>query len=145
MEQDNRYRTQPLARWFKWAALASLAWYLLGCALYLLEVTTDPATLPADQRAMVEAAPTWMWAAYAIAVWVGLVGAVLLLMRRRLAVPLLLVSLLAVLVQFSAYFLHAPLSEAVSSDMLLVPIVVVALTWTVFWFAYHSHKRGWLR
>lgn len=144
MENQDPYRVQPVAGWFKWAALASLVWYLLGCANYLIQVTLDPATLPLEQRAMIEAAPKWMYAAFAVAVWVGLVGAILLVMRKRLAVPLLTVSLLAVLVQFSAYFLHAPLREAMSSDMLLVPIIIVAVTWTVFWFAYHSNKRGWL-
>jgi hypothetical protein len=144
MQNDARYQPQPLARWFKPAAIASLLWYLLGCANYLFEVTLDVASLPADQRAMIEAAPTWMYAAFAVAVWIGLIGAVLLLLRKRLAVPLLAVSLIGVLVQFSAYFLHPPLREAVDSDMLLIPIIIVALTWTVFWFAYHSNKRGWL-
>ena len=54
---------------------------------------------------MWDATPTWMVAAYAIAVWVGLAGALLLLLRRKLAVPLLLVSLIAVIVQFSGLFL----------------------------------------
>lgn len=142
---DDPYAPRPLAGWFKPAAIASVLWMALGCASYLYQVTLDPATLPVDQRAVLEAAPKWMWAAFAVAVWVGLAGTVMLLLRRRLAVPLLGVSLLAVLVQFSAYFLHQPLREATGSNGLLIPIIIVAVTWTVFWFAYHSHKRGWLR
>ena len=144
MATDDQYAPQPLAGWFKFAAIGSVVWYMLGCANYLYEVMLDPATLPVDQRAMMEAAPTWMYAAFAVAVWVGLVGSVLLLLRKKLAVPLLAVSLVAVLIQFSAYFLDPELRESMSSDMLLIPIIVVAITWTVFWFAYHSRKRGWL-
>ena len=144
MEADNHYAPQPIARWFKFAAIASILFMILGCVAYLMQVTTDPATLPLDQRAMVEAAPTWMWAAFATAVWVGLAGAVLLLLRKKLAVPLLGVSLLAVLVQFSAYFIVPGLRELMSSDSLLIPIVIVAVVWTIFWFAWHSRKRGWL-
>ena len=144
MSNDERYAPRPLARWFKPAAIASVLFMMFGCAQYLIEVTTDEAKLPLDQRAMYAAIPVWMWAAFATAVWIGLAGAVMLLLRKRVAVPLLGVSLLAVLVQFSAYFVAPRLRELVSSDMLLVPIVIVAVTWTIFWFSYHSRKRGWL-
>ena len=144
MNRDDPYTAEPLARWFKPAAIASLLWMMLGCAMYLIEVTMDPAALPVDQRAMIEAIPSWMWAAFAVAVWVGLAGAVMLLLRKKLAVPLLGISLIAMLVQNSAYLIDPQLREAASSDSLLLPIIIVAITWTVFWFAYHSRKRGWL-
>ena len=142
---DDPYRPQPLARWFWIAAIFSLLWFALGCAMYLYEVTLDPKTLPLDQRAMMEAIPSWMWGAFAAAVWVGLAGAVMLLMRRRLAVPLLGISLAACIVQNSAYFIDPRLRDVVPTDTLVLPIVIVAITWTIFWFAYHSRKRGWLR
>lgn len=145
MNRDDPYTAQPLARWFQPAAIATVIWMALGCALYLFEVTLDPATLPADQRAVREAAPDWMISFYAIAVWVGLGGAILLLMRRKAAEPLLLGSLVAVMVQFSAYFLDRELRQAVPADGMLIPIVVVVLSWTIYWFARHSRRREWLR
>ena len=144
MEADDRYAPQPIAGWFKWAAIASALFMALGCVAYLMEVTTDPATLPLDQRAMMEAAPTWMWAAFAVAVWIGLIGAVMLVLRKKLAVPLLGISMIAVLVQNSAYLVDPQLRSVVGSDMLLIPLIIVAVTWTIFWFAWHSRKRGWL-
>lgn len=145
MSEETDYSPRPLARWFKPAAIASVLWMAAGCANYLYQVTLDPAALPLDQRAMIEAAPTWMYAAFAIAVWVGLAGAVMLLLRRKLAESLLLVSFLAVLVQFSGYFLDPEMRQVMGSDMLLVPIIIVALGWTIFMFARHSRMRGWLR
>lgn len=145
MDTDDRYAPRPLAGWFKPAAIASILWFLLGCGLYLYEVTLDPASLPLDMRMMMEALPTWMWAAFAVAVWIGLAGTVLLLLRKRLAVPLLGVSLLASVVQNSAYVLDRRLSEVTGSDQLLLPIIIVAVNWTIFWFAYYSQRRGWLR
>ena len=145
MQERDPYAPQPLARWFMPAAIASLLWMLLGCAMYLIEVSLDPATLPLDQQAIVAAMPKWMYAAFAIAVWVGLAGAVMLVLRRKLAVPLLGISLLAMLVQNSAYFVDRRLAEVVPSDSLLLPIIVLAITWTVFWFAWHSLRRGWLK
>lgn len=144
-EETNPYSPRPLAPWFRWAALASLLWMLLGVANYLVQVTLDPATLPADQRAIQEAVPGWMLFFFAVAVWVGLAGGILLVLRRRFAEPLLLVSLIACAIQFTAYFLHAPLREAMPADGLVVPILILAITWTIFWFARHSRQRGWLR
>lgn len=142
---DDTYGPRPLARWYWIAATASLLFMAMGCLSYVMHVMLDPATLPLDQRAMMEAVPTWMTAAFAIAVWVGLAGAVALVIRRKIAEPLLLVSLIAVLVQFSGYFVDPELRDAMPSDGLVIPIVIVLLTWTVFWFARHSRQRGWLR
>ncbi len=142
---NDHYSSRPLARWYWAGAIASALFMAFGCASYIWHVTLDPAALPVDQRAMVDAVPTWMTAAFEIAVWVGLAGAVMLLMRRKLAEPLLLVSLTAVLVQFSGYFIDPELSQAMSTDAYVFPIVIVLLTWTIFWFARHSRQRGWLR
>ena len=69
----------------------------------------------------------------------------MLVMRRRAAEWLLLISLLAVLVWLAGLLLVAPLRESMSANDLIVALVVTALTWTVFWFARHSRQRGWLR
>ena len=142
---DENYTPRPIARWFKPAAIASAIFMALGCLSYILHVSIDPATLPVDQRAMMEAVPAWMTAAFAVAVWVGLAGGTALVMRRKIAEPLLLVSLVAVMVQFSAYFADPELRDATPSDALVIPIIIVLLTWTIFWFARHSKQRGWLR
>ena len=141
---DEQSAPQPVAGWFKFAALASIAFMALGCVSYLMQVTADRGTLPIDQRAMLDAAPTWMWAAFAIAVWIGLAGAIALYLRKRLAVKLLAVSLIAVLVQFSSYLIVEQLRDLMALDGFVIPVVIVVLTWTVFWFAWHSQKKGWL-
>src|SRR5688572_32845688 len=110
---DRMTATTAVPTWFWLAAGLALLFEATGCFMYLAQVSADRATLPLDQRAMWDATPAWMTAAYAVAVWVGLAGAALLLMRRKLAVPLLLVSLLAVVVQFSGLFLVPQLRETV--------------------------------
>lgn len=142
---DARYSPRPLAGWYWAGAIAALLFMALGCAAYILRVTSDPASLPLDQRAAIAAEPIWVTAAYALAVWVGLAGTVMLLLRRKLAQPLLLTSLAAVLVWLAGLLLVPGLRETISSNDLAVGIVVAAITWTIFWFARHSAQRGWLR
>jgi hypothetical protein len=141
---DDQYAPQPVARWFKFAAIASILFMLIGCAGYLMDVTSDPASLPLDQRALMEARPTWQVAAYAIAVWVGLAGAVLLFMRRKLAEPLLLVSLVACVFTFLPYFVVPAVRDLVSTGEIAFGLIIIAITWTIFCFARHSRQRDWL-
>ena len=136
--------TTEIPTWFWIAAGLALVWEAIGCFMYYSQVTTDPATLPLDQRAMWDAAPVWMTAAYAVAVWVGLAGAILLLMRRKLAVPLLLVSLVAVVVQFSALLLVPELRDRTPSDAYLLPIIIFVACYAIYMLARRARKRGWL-
>ena len=142
---DDRYAPKPLARWFWVAAIASFLFMALGVWGHIASVITDPATLPVDQRVLMEARPEWMKAAYAIAVWVGLIGTVFLLMRRRLAVPLLLVSLIFCILTFLPYAVVPKVADLVTTNDIAVAVVVILITGTIWTFARHSRQRGWLR
>jgi hypothetical protein len=141
---DDPYSIRPIASWFTPAAVASLLFMGLGCVMFLMDVLTDPASLPIDQQAVKDATPPWVTGANGIAVLVGLVGTVFLVIRNKIAVGLLGVSLVAVLVMLAGLIAVQPLREAASANDLLVVIVVTALTWTIYWFARHSKQRGWL-
>ena len=131
--------------WFWVAAGLALAFEAFGCFMYLAQVSADPATLPLDQRAMWDATPAWMIAAYAIAVWTGLVGAALLLLRRKLAAAVLLVSLVAVIVQFSGLFLVPQLRQTVPDTALAGPIAILVICYAILHLARLAGRRGWLR
>ena len=142
MNENRRIIHAPA--WFTVAAIGALLWELAGCVLYLMRVTTEAASLPPDQRAIFEATPEWALGAFAVAVWVGLAGAILLLMRKRLAEPLLLTSLIALLVQNSALVLDPALRNLVASDDLLAPFVVIVVTYGVWHMARQARRSGWL-
>jgi hypothetical protein len=141
---DDRYAPQPLARWYMIAAIASVLFMLVGCVGFVLDRMTDPSSLPLDQRTIVLARPLWSVLAYGLAVWVGLAGAVLLVMKRKLAEPLLLVSLVAAVATFLPYAVVPGVRDNVSTNDIAFALVILAITWTVFWFARHSRQRGWL-
>ena len=142
---SDRFGRQPVARWYTLAALASLLFMVLGCAVFLLGVSTDPATLPLDQRAAHDAQPVWLIAANGISVAAGLAGSLLLLLRRRLAEPLMLASLVAVAIWLVGLFIVPRLRDTLGTDDIAVAIFIALITWTIFWFARHSRQRGWLR
>ena len=142
---DDQYSARPIAGWYMIGAIGALVFMAISCAGYVLDVTMDPATLPLDQQAVVAARPVWMVAAYAIAVWAGLAGAILLILRRKLAQPLMLLSLIAAAVTFLPYAITPGVRDNITTNDIAVAVVILAITWTIFWFARHSDKRGWLR
>lgn len=142
---EDTYSPRPLAGWYMIAAFGALAFMLVAVAGYMIDVLTDPATLPLDQRVVAEARPAWAMGAYAIAVWVGLGGAILLFLRRKAAQPVLLVSLVAAVITFLPYAFVPSVRSNITTNDIAVAIVILAITWTIFWFARHSAQRGWLR
>ena len=142
---EKHYSPRPIAGWFMPAAVASLLFMGLGCVAYLTHVLADPNNLTLDERAAYLAEPAWVTGANAVAVWVGLAGTVLLVMKKKLAEAVLGVSLAAVLVWLAGLLVVAPLRNSMSANDLIVALAVTALTWTIFWFARHSRQRHWLR
>ena len=116
-----------------------------GALLFANSLTLDPATLPLDQRAIFEATPQWMTIAWAVAIGAGLIGAIGLLLRRRFAEPAQLISLLGVAVQFSGLFLVEQLRELTPEDHLIVPVVILLLSYGIWQLARLAKRRGWLR
>jgi len=134
--------------WFWIAAGLALLFEAFGCYSYLTDVTRSPeamAQLPLDQRRMMEAMPSWIYAAYAVAVWGGLIGTIGLLLRRRWAVPALGLSLLGVIVQFGGIFAVPKIRQVTPSDAMIVPLVIIAICALIYGLAHHSRRRGWLR
>ena len=140
---DEQHRAIP--GWFTFAAIGALLWEVLGCGIFLLNAFADRAEMPLDQRAVLAATPSWMFAAWAFAVMVGLAGAVLLVMRHRRSDALLGLSLLALIVQLSGLLLVPQLRELIGSDDLFMPFVVLVISYGVWHFARHARREGWLR
>jgi hypothetical protein len=83
--------------------------------------------------------------AFGIAGLIGAIGGLMLVLRRRLAEGLLLLALIGIAVWFAGLFVNGPLRDLLSTDQIAVALLVVAIVWTIYWFARHSRQRGWLR
>lgn len=134
--------------WYWGAAVVALLWEALGCFAYLNQVSMEAAELaqlPAAQRDIWTAMPGWAVAAYAVAVWGGLTGAVGLLLRRRWARPAFAVSLVAVVVQFGWTFLATPILTTIGTSAAAFPAFIMLVAALFLWFSGFAAKRGWLR
>ena len=142
---DETYSPQPVAGWFIIGAIASVLFMALGCVGLVMHATTDPASLPLDQRALMLAEPQWVLTASSFGFVTGLIGSILLLLKRRAAERVLLASFAGMLVWLGGMFATPRFRDLLSTDQIAVLLVIVAVVWTIFWFAHHSRQRGWLR
>ncbi|MEO6114347.1 MAG: hypothetical protein ABIP07_07890 [Sphingomicrobium sp.] len=145
MSGADPYAPRPLARWYYAGALAAVLFMLLGVLVYVEHVTLDAATLPVDQRAKFLAQPQWVTGVFAVATWSGLAGALLLLLRRRTAETILLVSLVAIAVWIGGLATTEVVRASMSVNDWALLFAIAAIVWTIYWFARHSRQRGWLR
>ena len=146
--------------WFKFLAIIGLLWNILGVLSYLfytalIDKMMTPEVLeamPEADRANVEAqlellasTPAWATGAYAIAVFGGLLGCILMLMRRNLAVPVLGLSLAGVLVQNVHNFVVANTMDVLGATSLILPSVVLLFAILLLFAAIKAKNEGWSR
>ena len=97
--------------WHLWLVGAlGLLWNAVGVFDYLMTQTQNESYMrrfTPEQLESLYAFPTWLVGSWALAVWGGALGALVVLLKRRLAVPVLLVSLLAMVVTAIHNFVSA--------------------------------------
>ena len=135
--------------WFWVVAVIALLWAGMGCWSYLNEVTMTPddlAKLPVAQREAWAAMPKWLFGVFAIAVWSALAAAIAMVLRRRIARTLYIVSLVAIVVQFGWLFVMTPMLKTMGfAEAAGVPIVIAVAGAVLIWFSGMAAQRGWLR
>jgi len=122
-----------------------LVWNLIGVLFYLQHVMMTSETVPegidANMLAFMEATPTWATSAYAIAVNVGVIAAVLLLLRKSVAVPLFVVSLIGALVLDLDSFVLRDVVAIWGNGAYVVPSIVIVIGIVQIWYSRSVANR----
>jgi hypothetical protein len=133
-----------------WAiGIIALLWNCIGAFDYLMTQTRNAAYMsafPPEQLAWFYGLPAWVVAAWAIAVWGGVLGSILLLLRRRLAVPVFLASLVAMVVTTFQNWVLANAAEVFPDAFSRVfSVVIFVITVGLYFYARAMRERGVLR
>ncbi|MDC7998282.1 hypothetical protein [Gilvibacter sediminis] len=129
-------------------AIVALIWNIFGVLAYLGQafMTEDALKmLPTTEQELYAATPSWATAAFAIAVWFGLLGAIALLIRKRFAYPLFLLSLLGVIGQQIYGFFLSNTFEVYGAQALIMPIIVLILSVVFVWYSKKATAEGILK
>ncbi len=131
--------------WSFWAIGAvALIWNAMGVINFFVQMNANAlAAMPESHRAIVEGRPVWATGAFAIAVFGGALGCLLLLFRKSAAYYLFIASLLGVIVTMTHTLgvgIDFGLGEILG--IILMPLAVAAF---LIWYSKWAQSKGWIR
>ena len=138
-------KTTPRAFWI--VSIVALLWNLAGVAAYLMQVTMSPEALAAlseAEQALYADIPAWATGAYAIAVFAGTLGSILLLMRKALALPVFVVSLVGILVQMGQALFMTDVLAVRGATAAIGPVAIIVIAVFLVWYSDNAKKKGLL-
>lgn len=119
-----------------------LVWNIMGCLNFLSQSNVEVvAQMPEAYQSLIAARAAWATAAFGIAVFAGAVGCILLFLRRRVAIQLLMVSLIGVVLTL----FDALLSVGFDPQILIGTGASVVVAGLLYWMARLANRANWLR
>ncbi len=134
--------------WFWIISVIALLWNLAGVNQYLQqayqtdsfkEVYNTPELIE-----MINSAPAWATAAFAIAVFAGALGCIALLLRKSWAKSLFVLSLIGIVVQMVYNLFMSKAMEVYGPGAAIMPIMVMLFGIFLIWFSKKSIAKGWI-
>ena len=134
--------------WYWIVSIVALIWNLMGAMAYLGQafITEEmKAAMPEERLALMENTPAWATAAFAFAVWGGVLGCIALLLRKKWAKMVLMVSLLGILIQLGySYFMTNAVEVYGTAQGVVMPIVLIVIGVGLVVFANSAQKKLWI-
>lgn len=137
----------PRTTGFWIVAILALIWNLIGVAMFFMQITLSPeqvAAMPADDQQIFNSLPQWLYIVFAVAVFGGLLGAIGLLIRKRWAVTMFFVSLLAILAQTIGMVTSTPAWALKGGSSLVMPGILIIIAIFFWLYSQKAAVRGWL-
>lgn len=137
--------------WHLWAVgIFAILFNSIGAFDYVMSKTRGAAYMASAgmtpaQIAHYHALPMWMTAVWAIGVWGAMLASVLLLLRKKLAGPVFIVSLAAFLVSLFYDYILTDGAAIMGPAMAITSAVIAALLILFICYAHAMTRRGVLR
>lgn len=127
--------------WSFWAiSIIALIWNVMGSINYFMQMNPDAlAGYSEAARLLVESRPVWAAGAFAIAVFGGALGCLLLLLKKAKAFYVFIVSLIGVIVTNTHTFGITDSAEIWVGSLMSF---VVALF--LIWYSKLAERKGWI-
>jgi hypothetical protein len=137
----------PMHVWI--VGVLATIWNGFGCFDYLMTQTRNAdylANFTDPQRAYFESFPIWMEATWALGVWGGMAGSLLLLLRSRHAVAAFAVSLFGLAAStVYQYVLSSPPADMMTGAMVAMNLAIWAAAIGLLVYSLRMRRRGVLR
>jgi len=135
--------------WFWIVSAIALLWNAMGVNAYLQQAYNTEAhraQYNESQLELIANQPSWYTAVFALAVFAGILGCISLLLRKKWARLLFIISLLGVIGQLYYNLVVVKSHEMFTSTFeivmtIMIPLIAVLL----LWFSKKGIVKGWLK
>ena len=138
--------TKPSTSFWVISAIG-LLWNLLGANQYVQQAyKTDSfkSLYTPEQLEIIGNMPAWATAAFAVGVFGGVLGCILLLLRKKQAKLLFQISLLGIIVQMIYNFFIANITEVYGPLAMIMPIMILIIALFLLSYARQAAKKDLL-
>ena len=125
----------------------ALVWNLIGVINYLGQVLmTDEVlkSLPKEQQLMYQDVPSWVTAAFAVAVFSGTVGAIFLLLKKKVSSIFFKLSFVGIIIQMTYGLLISENTNSYEPLGLVMPLMIIAIGGYLIWYSKKAAKHRWI-
>lgn len=125
--------------------IVALIWNLMGVFAYLQQAymtAEDLSALPIEEQALYENIPAWVTAAFALAVFGGALGCVLLLLRKKLATFVFIISFVSILAQMTYNLFMSKAMEVYGPGGMIMPVMVIVIGAYLIWYSKKMEAQG---
>ena len=139
--------TKRMSTGLKVFAWLMVLWNGIGVAAFFSQLMMTPemiAQLPEAQQAAYRDIPVWSYSAYALAVFGGLTGSILLALGKKLAFPVLVISLAGVIVQQYYNFVVIDAISIMGWGIVVMPVIVTTIALLLVLISQRGVRAGWL-
>lgn len=139
-------KTKPSITFWIISAIG-LIWNLMGANQYIQQAyktESFKSMYTPEQLETINNMPTWATAAFAIAVFAGVLGCILLLLRKKQAKLLFQISLLGIIVQMIYNFIVAKITEVYGPGAVIMPIMILIIGFFLLSYSKQADKRDLL-
>jgi len=127
---------------FRIITLVTLIFNAMGDVNYFVQMNADSlASFPEVYRPIIEGRPAWATGAFAVAVFGGSLGCILLLLRKSFAFYVFTASLIGVVVTMVHIFGVAGFS---SFDVWMGVLMQLVVTVFLIWYSKKAESKGWI-
>lgn len=146
MTTSNHLKSTP---WHLWLiGVLALLWFAMGCYDFVMTQTQNEAYMKYftdAQKNYFYGFPFWAVAVWAISVWGGLIASILLLMRKKLATPIYLASIIMYLLACVHNFLLTDGAELMGTVGLIMSVIILLISIALYFYSRAQTARGVLR
>jgi len=128
-------------------SVGALLWNLMGVGVFAMHAMMTPEVLantPEAYQAQYAVFPSWYTFVFGMAVIGGAVGCIGLVLRKKWALILFVLSLLGILMQQLVFWVLTDIGKSLDGFNLVMTLMIPAVAIFLIWFTRKKTTAGWL-